>query len=58
MLYINAVLQVGKFEIVLETNSRVYQHSMTNDPNKVWPNGILPFIIEQKLRKDSCLISD
>ena len=58
MLYINAVLQVAKFEVVLKTNNRVYQYSMTSDPNKVWPNGILPFIIEQKLCKDACLISD
>ena len=58
MLYINPVLQVAKFEVVLKTNNRVHQHSMTSDPNKVWPNGILPFMIEQSLCKNACLISD
>ena len=45
------VLQVAKFEVHLKRNNRVHQHSMTSDPNKVWPDGILPHAIEEKLCK-------
>ena len=32
---------------------RERQHSMTNDPDKVWPNGILPYLIDDNLGKDT-----
>ena len=52
------VLQVGKFEVNLKRNNRAHQHSMTSDPNKVWPGGILPYVIDQRLSKDARLSSE
>ena len=46
-LYI--VQQVAKFDVTLKRNNRVRQHSMTSDPNKVWPKGILPYEIDRRI---------
>ena len=32
--------------MVVEESSRSPQHLMTNDPDKVWPGGILPYHID------------
>lgn len=38
-------------EIYVESVWREPQHFMTTDPDKVWPNGFLPYLIEEKFGK-------
>ena len=48
---------LGNYELntvdVLRTNNRCPQYTMTNDPEKVWPRGIIPYMLDPSLGKFS-----
>ena len=52
------VLQYGEFELKIKEIDRECQNLMTSDPNKVWPNASLPYLIDQRLGKHACFSSD
>ena len=56
MLY--AVLQFGEFEVKMNEINTERQNSMTSDPNKVWPNAFLPYVIDERLGKHACSGND
>lgn len=56
VLYI--VMQFDRFVINLQEINRQHQHCMTNDPNKVWPHGILPYTIDRSIGKNACFSVD
>ena len=46
---------IGEYEFYSITapkpNSRFPEYSMTNDPEKVWPGGIVYYVMDTSLRK-------
>ena len=47
-------MQFDAFVINLQEINQPQQHSMTNDPKKVWPQGILPYTIDRSIGKSAC----
>ena len=53
--YEKSLLHVDGFEFIPvnapKSNNRFQQYSMTNDPQKVWPGGIVPYVLDSSLSK-------
>ena len=46
-------MQFDGFVMNLLEINRKQQHSMTKDPDKVWPHGILPYTIDRSIGKNA-----
>ena len=51
-------MQFEGFAVNLQEIKQQQQHSMTNDPNKLWPRGILPYTIDGSIGEKACFSID